>query len=71
MAMNKRMTEQELCTTAWDVLQERLCPAEGVRFLSSIRNPGRDYQTWRQEHFRDLTTDRLVEGMTRTESPSD
>ena len=69
--MNKRMTEQELCTTAWDMLQERLGPVEGMRFLSLIRNPGRDYQTWRQEHFKDLTTDRLVEGMKRTKPPSD
>ena len=69
--MNKRLTEQELCTTAWDVLQERLGPAESVRFLSLIRNPGRDYQTWRQQHFKHLTTDALVEGMRRIDASTD
>ena len=69
--MNKRLTEQELCTTAWDALQERLGPAEGMRFLSVIRNAGRDYQTWRQQHFKNLTADRLVEGIRRTNASND
>ena len=32
--MNKRLTEQESCTTTWDVLQERLGPVEGMRRIN-------------------------------------
>ncbi len=69
--MDKRLTVPELCTTAWDAIQECLGPAEGMRFLSVIRNPSRDYQAWRQQHFKNLTAERLVEGMRRTDTSND
>lgn len=64
--MNKRMTGRELCATAWDLLREHLGPADGMRFFSLIRNPGRHYQTWREGHFRNLTPDQLIDRMRRT-----
>ena len=64
------MSENELWTTAWEVLKERLGPGEAMRFLSLIRNPPRDYQKWREQHFKDLTTEQPVEGMKATEHPS-
>jgi len=69
--MNQRLSESELCTRAWDVLKQRLGPAEAMRFLALIRNPPRDYQRWRDEHFKDLTTDQLMNGMrARSADPS-
>lgn len=61
--MHKRLTESELCTTAWDLLKERFGPAEAMRFLSLIRTCPRDYQKWRERHFKGLTPDQAVEGM--------
>ena len=69
--MNKRLTESELCSTAWGLLNERLGPAEAMRFFSLIRNPSRDYQEWRARHFKDLTIDQLVEGIRPIERAPD
>jgi len=56
----RRLTDRELCQKALEVLRERLGPVDALRFLSLTRTPNRDYQRWRDEHFRDLRVDELL-----------
>lgn len=51
--MVNRLTYAELCERAWEVLRERLGPVNTLRFLSLARAQPRDYQAWRDAHFRD------------------
>lgn len=68
--MDKPLSENELCATVWEVLKERFGPGEAMRFLSMIRNPPRHYQQWREQHFKALTTEQLIERMKAAEHPS-
>jgi hypothetical protein len=65
--MNEVLSEEELRRKAWEALKERLGVANAMRFLSLVHNPSRDYQAWRDAHFKDLTTEALVEQMQAVE----
>ncbi len=61
--MSSPLTDDQLRTRALGVLARHLGPVEAMRFLSLVRNQPRDYQRWREEQFRDLTTGALMEQM--------
>lgn len=65
--MTVNAADRVLLDRAWETLRERLGPADAMRFLSLIRNQPRDYQTWRDEHFRELGADRLLDEIERGE----
>ncbi len=66
--MIRRLNENELKERAWEVLTEHLGPVEAMRFLSLIRARPRDYQAWRDERFKDLTDQGLIEELRRIDS---
>jgi hypothetical protein len=61
--MASDLTDDELRDRALVILNEHLGPRQTIRFLSWLRNKPRDYQTWRDAHFRNLTVDDLIEAM--------
>lgn len=63
--MIRQMDEVELRKRAWQALLDSLGPVEAMRFLSMMRSAPRDYQTWRDERFRDLTAQGLVEQLSK------
>jgi len=61
--MVKRLTDDELRDKAVEVLTEHLGAASTLRFLSWLRSAPRDYQAWRDAHFKDASIDQLLEQM--------
>jgi hypothetical protein len=66
--MSKPLPDDQLFTEACTALRDRLGPVEALRFLSILRTPPRDYQRWRDEHFKDLGLDELFVQMQRVEA---
>lgn len=58
--MNESLTDEQLRAKAWDVLKQHLGTLEAIRFLSMVRRQPRDYQRWRDEHFKNLNPDDLI-----------
>ncbi len=46
-------------------LKESLGPIETLKFLALISREPFDYQQWRDEHFRDMSLDDILEGAKR------
>ena len=67
--MVSRTSDVDLCKQAWEVLSDRFGPVDAMRFLSLVRNQPRDYQKWREEHFRELTLSGLLEQLGNPPSP--
>ena len=61
--MLSQMTDEELRDRALEVLTQHLGTTQTIRFLSWLRNKPRDYQTWRDAHFRGFSADELIERM--------
>ena len=61
--MLDELTDDQLRDKALDVLTERLGPTQTFRFLSWLRSKPRDYQTWRDAHFRGVSVDDLIAQM--------
>lgn len=59
--MADQITDIELCDRAWMALKNQLGMAHAMRFMSLIRNPKRDYLAWRDERFKDLTPNELID----------
>ena len=66
--MTPEFTDDELRTKAWELLQKHLGPVDTLRFLSLMRTKPRDYQKWRDEHFKNLTADELISHLRQTEA---
>jgi len=65
--MVRRLNDIDLCQKAWEVLREHLGPVESLRFLSLARTQPRDYQTWRDQHFRDESLTSLLDQIQETQ----
>jgi hypothetical protein len=65
--MVREPTDDELRDKALDVLNEHLGLSQTIRFLAWLRRAPRDYQTWRDAHFRGFTADDLIEQMRAVE----
>ncbi len=63
--MIRALSEEELRQRALEALIQSLGPAEAMRFLSMVRQGSRDYQKWRDEHFKGLTPEQVVDGLKR------
>jgi hypothetical protein len=61
--MTSKLTDEQLRDKALDVLTTHLGPSQAMRFLSWLRTKPRDYQTWRDAHFRGFTVDDLISQM--------
>ena len=59
--MVSRLSDIELCRQAWEALTNRLGPVDAMRFLSISRGQTRDYQAWRDEHFRNKDLNELLD----------
>lgn len=66
--MLDELTDDQLRDKALDVLTERLGPTQTFRFLSWLRSKPRDYQTWRDAHFRGASADDLIAQMRELEA---
>lgn len=66
--MIRPLTDEELRDEALEVLTRHLGPAQTLRFLSWMRSKPRDYQAWRDEHFRGVGVDELLALMEQLES---
>lgn len=66
--MISRWNEDELKERAWKVLAEHLGPVEAMRFLGLARANPRDYQAWRDERFKELATQGLIDELRRIDS---
>ena len=67
--MSEMLPTNQLCERALGALAKALGPAGAMRFLSILRNEPRDYQKWRDEHFKDLTVEALAERLQAAEHP--
>jgi hypothetical protein len=66
--MLDELTDDQLRDKALEVLTERLGPTQTFRFLSWLRSKPRDYQTWREAHFRGASVDDLIAQMRESEA---
>ncbi len=66
--MLSEMTDEELRDRALEVLTQHLGATQTIRFLSWLRNKPRDYQTWRDAHFRGFSADELIERLRMIEA---
>jgi len=65
--MSETLSTSQLCEKALYALAKALGPAQALRFLSFLRNQPRDYQKWRDEHFKHLTVEALAKRMQAVE----
>lgn len=66
--MIDELSDDQLRDKALDVLTEHLGPSRTFRFLSWLRSAPRDYQAWRDAHFRGFSVDDLVAQMRALEA---
>jgi hypothetical protein len=66
--MVSNLTDDELRDKALDILTAHLGPSQTIRFLSWLRSKPRDYQAWRDVHFRGFSVDDLIEQMRAIEA---
>lgn len=67
--MIEELSDDQLREKALGVLTEHLGGAQTFRFLSWLRSQPRDYQTWRDAHFKGVGVDDLIARMREAEHP--
>ena len=63
--MVRKLTDADLCKRAVEALQESLAPVDALRFLSLVRTTPRNYIRWRDEYFRNVSTDEILNELER------
>lgn len=61
------MSDRELVDSVIQLLRERFGATETTRFIELVRKLPRDYAAWRDETFRGLTAEQLIEGLAKVD----
>lgn len=68
--MTESLADDVLCAKGLALLEDQLGPVQTLRFLALISRQPFDYQSWRHQHFADMSLDDVLTQAQRMSCPS-